>query len=75
MLVKVRKEEVPEFVRTATKFEEADLDLYKGSYGVDAKSILGVYTLDMSSPVNLVVSKVDNENLPGILQEFERFRA
>lgn len=75
MLVKVRKEEVPEFVRLTTKFAGADFDLYKGSYSVDAKSIMGVYTLDMSSPVNLVVSKVDSTNLPGILQEFERFRA
>ena len=39
-------EEVNKFVRIISKYD-ADFDLYCGSYSVDAKSILGIMTMDL----------------------------
>ena len=34
---------------------EYDLDLKNGRYVVDAKSIMGIFSLDLSSPLELVI--------------------
>lgn len=34
---------------------EYDLDLKNGRYVVDAKSIMGIFSLDLSSPLDLVI--------------------
>lgn len=41
-------EEVNKFVRIVSQFD-GDFDLYCGSYCVDAKSILGILTMDLRS--------------------------
>lgn len=33
----------------------SSFDLAKGSYAVDGKSILGIYTMDLSAPVTLII--------------------
>lgn len=38
--------DVSKFVRLVSKYD-ADVDLYCGSYCVDAKSILGIMTIDL----------------------------
>lgn len=44
--------DIKEFLRTVNSFA-CDIDLVKGRYVIDAKSTLGVYTLDLSQPVDL----------------------
>lgn len=41
-------DEVSKFVRIVSKYD-GDFDLYCGSYCVDAKSILGIMTMDLRS--------------------------
>ena len=31
-----------------------DIDLFSGRYAVDAKSIMGIFSLDLSNPIQLV---------------------
>lgn len=44
-------------------------DLAKGNYSVDGKSIIGVYTMDLSSPLTLTIY---NEAEP-VLEELKEF--
>lgn len=43
---------VKSFVNTVTKYE-SDFDLVSGRYVIDAKSIMGIFSLDLSKPIDL----------------------
>ena len=44
--------DVKEFVNTVMLFDY-DVDLISGRYAVDAKSITGIFSLDLSKPIKL----------------------
>ena len=43
-------EDVSKFVHVVSQYD-VDVDLYCGSYCVDAKSILGIMTMDLRNPM------------------------
>ncbi len=43
-------EDVSRFVNILSKYD-ADIDLYCGNYCVDAKSLLGILTMDLRNPM------------------------
>lgn len=45
-------DKVKSFVNDITKFNN-DFDLVSGRYVIDAKSIMGIFSLDLSKPINL----------------------
>ena len=45
-------EKVKSFVNDITKFD-SDFDLVSGRYVIDAKSIMGIFSLDLSKPIDL----------------------
>ena len=45
-------DKVKSFVNDLTKFD-VDFDLVSGRYVIDAKSIMGIFSLDLSKPINL----------------------
>ena len=45
-------EDVKNFVTTVTKCNY-DVDIVSGRYAIDAKSIMGIFSLDLSKPINL----------------------
>ena len=45
-------ERVKSFVNTITTFD-CDFDLVSGRYVIDAKSIMGIFSLDLSKPIDL----------------------
>lgn len=47
------------FINEVSKFE-SDIDAIKDRYIVDAKSIVGIFTLDLSKPITVVLHS-DNE--------------
>ena len=53
---------VKSFVNILAKYDY-DMDLRSGRYVVDAKSILGIFSLDLNKPVVLEVFDEDCENL------------
>ena len=53
-------EEVKEFVQTITMFD-GDFELISGEYIVDAKSILGLFSVDLSKPVTLRIDVNDSK--------------
>ena len=52
-------DKVKSFVNDITKFD-VDFDLVSGRYVIDAKSIMGIFSLDLSKPIE-VNSHADNE--------------
>lgn len=53
-------DKVKSFVNDITKFD-FDFDLVSGRYVIDAKSIMGIFSLDLSNPINLDIHAEDKE--------------
>ena len=52
-------DKVKSFVNDITKFD-CDFDLVSGRYVIDAKSIMGIFSLDLSKPIDLNIHAEDN---------------
>ncbi|MBR4949642.1 MAG: HPr family phosphocarrier protein [Clostridia bacterium] len=50
--------DVKEFVTKISQFN-CDIDLISGRYVVDAKSIMGIFSLDLSKPIDI---EIHNDN-------------
>ena len=46
-------DKVKSFVNELVKFTDVDFDLVSGRYVIDAKSIMGIFSLDLSKPIDL----------------------
>lgn len=51
-------EKVKSFVNEITKFDD-EFDLVSGRYVIDAKSIMGIFSLDLSKPITLNIHADD----------------
>lgn len=52
-------DKVKAFVNDVTKFD-TDFDLVSGRYVIDAKSIMGIFSLDLSKPIELNIHNEDS---------------
>ena len=52
-------DKVKSFVNDITKFNN-DFDLVSGRYVIDAKSIMGIFSLDLSKPIDLNIHAEDD---------------
>ena len=52
-------DKVKSFVNDITKFDY-DFDLVAGRYVIDAKSIMGIFSLDLSKPIDLNIHAEDD---------------
>ena len=50
---------VKSFVNAITQFD-FDFDLISGRYVIDAKSIMGIFSLDLSKPIDLNIHAEEN---------------
>lgn len=64
---------VKEFVEITWKFPE-DLDLAHGKYVIDAKSLMGIFSLDLSKPLDLTINSDDEDRVEEISAAFSSFR-
>ena len=46
-------DKVKSFVNDLVRFTDGDFDLVSGRYVIDAKSIMGIFSLDLSKPIDL----------------------
>ena len=53
-------EKVKSFVNDITRFD-VDFDLVSGRYVIDAKSIMGIFSLDLSKPIDLAIHVESDE--------------
>ena len=64
--------DVKDFVNIANKYD-CDIDLTSGRYVVDAKSIMGIFSLDLSKPIKVEIHS--NDSCDEILNDLKRFMA
>ena len=64
-------EDVKNFVNLVTKYD-FDVDLISDRYVVDAKSIMGIFSLDLSKPITV---KIYSEDCDAFLNELKKFAA
>ena len=53
-------EKVKSFVHEISKFDY-DFDLISGRYVIDAKSMMGIFSLDLSKPIELAIHAGEEE--------------
>ena len=58
-------DKVKDFVNAISKFN-SEFDLVSGRYVIDAKSIMGIFSLDLSKPIDLNIHA--NEEMDAILE-------
>ena len=64
-------DKVKSFVNDITKFE-SDFDLVSGRYVIDAKSIMGIFSLDLSKPIDLNIHAEDNiDDVLAVLKQYQ----
>ncbi len=61
--------DVKDFVNTVSKYD-FDVDLTSGRYVVDAKSIMGIFSLNLSKPIKV---EVHSDDCDTFMAEVERF--
>ncbi|MBQ4293533.1 MAG: HPr family phosphocarrier protein [Lachnospiraceae bacterium] len=54
-------DKVKSFVNEISKFD-FDFDLISGRYVIDAKSIMGIFSLDLSKPIDLKIHTEQDED-------------
>ncbi len=62
-------ESVKQFVNIVSKYPY-DIDLRSARYVIDAKSLLGIFSLDLSKPV---VLEIQSDNCDDLLKELKPF--
>lgn len=61
--------DVKDFVNIVNKYD-FDVDLTSGRYIVDAKSIMGIFSLDLSKPIKV---EVHSDNADDFINEIKAF--
>ncbi|MCI9612259.1 MAG: HPr family phosphocarrier protein [Eubacterium sp.] len=65
-------DKVKSFVNAITQFDY-DFDLISGRYVIDAKSIMGIFSLDLSKPIDLAIHA--DEEVDAILEVIKPYLA
>jgi hypothetical protein len=54
-------DKVKSFVNELVRYSDVDFDLVSGRYVIDAKSIMGIFSLDLSKPIDLNIHADEGE--------------
>ena len=65
-------DKVKAFVNEISKFD-CDFDLISGRYVIDAKSIMGIFSLDLSKPIDLNIH-ADYTEIGAILEALKAYQ-
>ena len=63
-------DKVKSFVNDLTKFD-SDFDLVSGRYVIDAKSIMGIFSLGLSKPIDLNIH--EEKNIDDVMKVLEPY--
>lgn len=66
-------EKVKTFVNEVARFE-CDMDIVSGRYVIDAKSIMGIFSADLSKPLGLNIHASDEE-IEKVIDALEKYLA
>ena len=62
-------DKVKSFVNVIGQFD-SDFDLISGRYVIDAKSIMGIFSLDLSQPIDLTIHSDDDAAILDALKSY-----
>ena len=62
-------DKVKTFVNVINRFD-AEFDLVSGRYVIDAKSIMGIFSLDLSKPIKV---EVHSDDCDKFMEELDKF--
>lgn len=68
----VSMQDADKFNKLCSKFD-CDMDLQSGKYYVDAKSIMGIFSLDLSKPLELRINSSDANEVDAVRQKISKF--
>ena len=60
--IKLKYEDLKEFIKITTSFE-SNIDMIKDRYVVDARSIMGIMSLDFTQPTMVVIHSVNEDEI------------
>ena len=64
-------DKIKTFVNIVTRYD-CDFDLVSGRYVIDAKSIMGIFSLDLSKPIELIIH-CDEDEAANILEDLRLY--
>ena len=70
--IKLEYEDLKEFIKITTSFE-SNIDMIKDRYVIDAKSLLGVLSLDFTQPTMAVIHSVNEDEIVRFYDAMKRF--
>ena len=70
--IKLEYEDLKEFIQITTSFE-SNIDMIKDRYVIDAKSLLGVLSLDFTQPTTVVIHSVNEDEIVRFYDAMKRF--
>ena len=65
-------ERVKDFVNAVTRLD-GDVDIVSGRYVIDAKSIMGIFSVDLSKALTLVIGTDDKTEIDRIKKTIQKF--
>ena len=66
------QKDLKEFIKITTSFE-SNIDMIKDRYVIDAKSLLGVLSLDFTQPTMVVIHSVNEDEIVRFYDAMKRF--
>ena len=70
--INLKYDDLKEFIKTTESFE-SDIDIIKGRYVVDARSIMGIMSLDFTQPTTVVIHSVNEDEIVRFYDAMKRF--
>ena len=70
--IKLEYEDLKEFIKITTSFE-SNIDMIKDRYVIDAKSLLGILSLDFTQPTMVVIHSVNEDEIVRFYDAMKRF--
>lgn len=64
---------VKRFVKVCDNYEE-DIDLSSGRYIIDAKSIMGIFSFDLTKPLNIRIHSNNDDVVRRFNEEMSEYR-
>ena len=65
----VSMQDADKFNKLCSKFD-CDMDLARGKYYVDAKSIMGIFSLNLNEPLELIADTDDEQRVEKMFADF-----
>lgn len=64
---------VKDFVDICNKYEDSDIDVIQGKYVVNGKSVLGIFSLNLVDPVNVIIGSEDENSKIGFYNKIQKW--